>query len=56
VDCTGSVAGALVGVLNGVHAFPKDWVDDVLTANKQVYGIDIESNARQFCDAVYGGS
>ncbi len=56
VDCTGSVAGALVGVLNGIDAFPRDWVDDVLTANKEVYGIDIESNAKQFYEAVYGRS
>jgi len=54
VDCTGSVAGALVGALNGVQAFPTDWVDDVISANKQVYGIDIESNAWQFYEAVYG--
>jgi len=54
VDCTGSVAGALVGALNGAQAFPKDWVDDVISANKQVYGIDIEGNARRFYEAVYG--
>jgi hypothetical protein len=54
VDCTGSVAGALVGALNGVQAFPKDWVDDVISANKQVYDIDIEANARRFCETVYG--
>ncbi len=54
VDCTGSVAGALVGALNGIEAFPEDWVSDTISANKQVYGIDLESNARRFCDAVYG--
>ena len=54
VDCTGSVAGALVGALNGAQAFPRDWVDDVISANMQVYGIDIEGNARRFYEAVYG--
>jgi hypothetical protein len=55
VDCTGGVAGALVGALHGVGAFPEDWVADVLKANQEVYGIDIEANARRFHEAVYGG-
>jgi len=54
VDCTGGVAGALVRALHGVGAFPEDWLADVLKANKEVYGIDIEENARRFCEAVYG--
>lgn len=54
VDCTGGVAGALVGALHGVQAFPEDWVADVLKANQEVYGIDIEANARRFYEAVYG--
>jgi ADP-ribosylglycohydrolase len=54
VDCTGGVAGALVGALHGVGAFPEDWVADVLKANRDVYGIDIEGNARRFYKAVYG--
>jgi len=56
VDCTGSVAGALAGALNGIEAFPDDWITDTITANKQVYGIDLESNARRFYEAVYGRS
>lgn len=56
VDCTGSVAGAIVGALRGAHAFPDDWVADTLAANKQVYGIDIEANAARFHEAVYGRS
>jgi ADP-ribosylglycohydrolase len=55
VDCTGSVAGALAGALNGIEAFPQDWIADTIAANKQVYGIDIESNARRFCELVHGG-
>ncbi len=55
VDCTGGVAGALVGALRGVEAFPEDWVNDTLEANREVYGIDIEENARRFTDVVHGG-
>ena len=53
VDCTGGVAGALVGALCGIEAFPQDWVADTLEANKQVYGIDLEKNARRFHEVVY---
>jgi ADP-ribosylglycohydrolase len=55
VDCTGSVAGALAGALNGIEAFPRGWVADTIAANKQVYGLDLEGNARGFYQAVYGG-
>ena len=53
VDCTAGVAGALAGALCGVEAFPDDWVKDAVEANKQVYGIDLEANARRFCEVVY---
>ena len=53
VDCTGGVAGALVGALCGIEAFPQDWVADTLEANKQVYGIDLEKNAQRFHEVVY---
>ncbi|NIQ99311.1 MAG: hypothetical protein GTN78_03810, partial [Gemmatimonadales bacterium] len=56
VDCTGSVAGALVGALNGIEAFPEDWVFDTISANKKAYGIDLESNARRFYETVYDRS
>jgi ADP-ribosylglycohydrolase len=56
VDCTGSVAGALAGALNGIEAFPDDWVAETIDANKQVYGIDLERNARRFYEAVYGSA
>ena len=54
VDCTAGVAGALVGALRGADGSSSDWVEDVLRANKEVYGIDIEANARRFQKAVYG--
>ena len=53
VDCTAGVAGALVGALNGAETFPSDWVADTLEANKAVYGIDLEANARRLYGAVY---
>ena len=56
VDCVASVAGALVGALRGVEAFPPDWVRNTVEANKRIYGIDLEANARRFCDAVYPSS
>ncbi len=56
VDCTAGVAGALVGALRGADTFPEDWVSDTIAANKKVYGIDLENNARRFYEAVYGES
>lgn len=56
VDCTAGVAGALVGALRGVEAFPDDWVKDAIEANKEVYGIDLEANARCFCEVIYSKS
>ena len=48
IDCTGSVCGALVGALapGGIEDIPADWVAPTLSANVEVYGIDIESNAQ----------
>ncbi len=56
MDCTAGVAGALVGALRGADTFPEDWVSDTIAANKKVYGIDLENNARRFYEAVYGQS
>jgi|TARA_Y100000310_G_scaffold343899_1_gene453791 ADP-ribosylglycohydrolase len=53
VDCTAGVAGALVGALAGIEGFPDDWVKDTVEANKAVYGIDLEENARLFCESVF---
>jgi ADP-ribosylglycohydrolase len=55
VDCTAGVAGALVGALRGAGAFPRDWKEDVVNANREVYGIDLQANARRFYEAVHGG-
>jgi len=53
-DCTGHVTGALAGALSGCKKLPTDWVEKVLASNKRVYGIDIEKNVYNFCNAVYG--
>jgi len=53
VDCTGGVAGALVGALHGVEAFPADWVAETIAANKKVNHIDLEANARRLCDTMF---
>ncbi len=50
VDCTAGVAGALVGALAGPDAFPEDWLADTVAANREVYNIDIEANARRLFD------
>jgi ADP-ribosylglycohydrolase len=52
VDCTAGVAGALVGALGGADRLPEEWVSDTIAANKDVYGIDLEDNARRFYEAV----
>ncbi len=54
VDCSAGVAGALLGALHGISAFPDDWVEDVLSANRLVNEVDILKNARDFVSTVYG--
>lgn len=54
VDCVAMVTGVLVGAMNGVDAFPKKWVKDVISANEEVYGFNIEENAKNFYRTVYG--
>ncbi len=56
VDCVAMVAGAIVGAIKGIDAFPSDWVEAVQSANLDVYGIDIDANARAFHKAVHGGA
>lgn len=54
VDCVAMVTGVLVGAINGVSGFRKDWIEDVLSANTDVYGFDILENAENFYETVYG--
>jgi len=56
IDCTGSACGALVGAIAGLSAFPEDWVASCVAANREVYGFDIEANARALYDTVLAGS
>ncbi len=53
VDCDAGIAGALVGALRGIEAIPADWAADTIAANKKVYGIDLEANAKRFYEVVY---
>jgi len=52
VDCSVSIAGALAGALAGPDAFPADWVRDTVEANKKVYGIDLEANAKRLWEVL----
>ena len=56
-DCTGSVCGALVGALTpgGIDDFPADWVAPTISANREVYGFDLEVNARRMCEVIASG-
>ena len=54
VDCVAMVAGAIVGAIRGIEAWPEDWVQAVQAANLDVYDIDIDAAARAFHAAVYG--
>lgn len=55
IDCTGSVCGALVGALADIDAFPPDWVAATISANREVYGFDLEANAERLYQVI-GGS
>jgi hypothetical protein len=50
IDCTGSVCGALAP--GGIDDFPVDWVGSALSANREVYGFDIEANAQRMVEVV----
>jgi ADP-ribosylglycohydrolase len=54
IDCTGSICGALVGALapEGIDAFPPEWVSAVVSANKDVYGIDLTDSAERMYAAI----
>ena len=56
-DCTASVCGALVGALTpgGIDDFPADWVAPTISANREVYGFDLEVNARRMYEVVASG-
>ena len=54
IDCTGSACGALVGAMSGLSAFPQDWVKVCIESNREVYGFDIDANARALHKLVVG--
>jgi len=46
-DCTAYFAGALVGSYCGLKGLPADWVENVIAANRALYGIDLIENAEK---------
>lgn len=54
VDCVAMVAGTVAGAIKGIEAFPRDWVSDVIQANKSAYNLDIERIARNFYNTLFG--
>ena len=54
IDCTGSACGALVGAISGLSAFPQGWVKACIESTREVYGFDIEANARALHRLVTG--
>lgn len=54
IDCMGTVCGALCGALTGIDAFPAEWVEPVVAANREVYGFDVRRSAHQLFATLYG--
>ena len=48
IDCYGTVVGALGGAIAGVEAYPEEMVDNVIAANQEVYGIDLEATIQEY--------
>ena len=50
IDCYGTVVGALGGAIAGVQAYPEEMIENVISANKEVYGIDLEQTIQDYLD------
>ena len=48
IDCYTGIAGALVGAQCGIGALPAARVEQVLAANRAVYGCDLEQTVARF--------
>jgi ADP-ribosylglycohydrolase len=53
IDCYAALAGALGGALWGAEAFPGEMLEQVVEANKQVYGIDLEATIERFIETFF---
>lgn len=53
IDCMGTVCGALCGALTGIEAFPHEWVEPVVAANREEYGFDVRQSAERLFEALY---
>lgn len=54
IDCTGAVAGALVGALApaGLDAFPSHWIEPTISANREIHGFDITDCAERMYEVI----
>ena len=48
-----ALAGALAGALWGAEAFPGEMLEQVIEANKWVYGIDLEAMIERFIETFF---
>jgi hypothetical protein len=53
IDCYAALAGALAGALWGAEAFPDEMLEQVIAANMQVYGIDLEATIECFIETFF---
>ena len=48
IDCYGNITGALAGAFAGAEAFPPGLLQQVVEANREVYGFDLEATLDRF--------
>ncbi|GAB4349205.1 MAG: hypothetical protein Kow0099_32150 [Candidatus Abyssubacteria bacterium] len=51
-DCSAYFTGALAGAGCGLSGLPADWVEKVVKANRELYGIDLLGNADKLAELV----
>jgi ADP-ribosylglycohydrolase len=51
IDCYAGITGALVGTICGVEALPAQMLEQVLTGNRSVYGMELEEVIERFVNA-----
>ncbi len=56
IDCYASITGSLIGAVCGAAELPSDVVQQVIDANRTVYGIDLEARAARFARLVEDGA
>ncbi len=51
-DCSAYFTGALVGAHCGLSGLPPDWIEKVVKANRELYGIELLGNAGKLAEIV----